>query len=420
MSALALVLLSTLYGLRNPGDGGRQLVILDPNTAAVTPLGTSIDPPNGTSSGVVALDTGGGRFFFVGMPSPETTWRLYTVDTATGAEVSSPQIDPATSVLALEYDDANDVLYGLRTPTDAGKQLVTYDPVTGIATAVSASIAPPLGMPGGVSALDAAGQRFFFIGTPGAETGQRIYTVSTATGAVLGNPTIDPATSVLGLEYDAAEGVLYALRNPGDGGKQLVRLDPATGAATAVSASIAPPLGIPGGTNALDASGNRFFFIGVPSAETDFHIYTVDTATGAVPASPAIAGSAAQFYVGLAYSTAAAPPPPGATNVLIDVRSTINPRSKGVIPVAILTTSTFDATTVDPLSVRFGQGNAAEAHGRGHISDVDGDGDLDLLLHFRTQDAAIPCGATSASLTGQTFSAQAIAGFDNITTAGCP
>lgn len=99
--------------------------------------------------------------------------------------------------------------------------------------------------------------------------------------------------------------------------------------------------------------------------------------------------------------------------------NSINPRSKGVIPVAILTTETFDATTVDPLSVAFGPNGAIETHGQGHIEDADGDGDLDLVLHFNTQDTGIQCGDTTASLTGETLSGQTINGSDSINTVGC-
>jgi hypothetical protein len=110
--------------------------------------------------------------------------------------------------------------------------------------------------------------------------------------------------------------------------------------------------------------------------------------------------------------------------VTIDIKpgnfpNRINPRSHGVIPVAILTTSMFDATMVDPLSVKFGPKGATEAHGRGHIEDADGDGDLDLVLHFRTQETGITCGATSASLTGETLNGQPITGSDSIKTVGC-
>jgi N-acetyl-anhydromuramyl-L-alanine amidase AmpD len=99
--------------------------------------------------------------------------------------------------------------------------------------------------------------------------------------------------------------------------------------------------------------------------------------------------------------------------------NSLNPESKGVIPVAILSTGDFDATTVDPLSVRFGPSGAAEAHGRGHIEDVDNDGDNDLILHFDSQATGIHCGNTSASLRGNTLSGQLIRGIDVITTVGC-
>lgn len=97
----------------------------------------------------------------------------------------------------------------------------------------------------------------------------------------------------------------------------------------------------------------------------------------------------------------------------------INPRSHGIIQLAILTTTAFDATTVDPLSVRVGPKWAPVTHGRGHIKDVDGDSDLDLVLHFETQDTGIVCGNISVFLTGKTFSGHAIEGTDSIKTKGC-
>lgn len=99
--------------------------------------------------------------------------------------------------------------------------------------------------------------------------------------------------------------------------------------------------------------------------------------------------------------------------------NSINPRSKGVIPVAILSTKTFDATAVDPSSVKFGPEGATAEHGRGHKEDVNRDGKKDLVLHFRTQDTGIACGDTSVSLTGKTFSGQAINGSSSIRTVGC-
>jgi Bacterial lectin len=110
--------------------------------------------------------------------------------------------------------------------------------------------------------------------------------------------------------------------------------------------------------------------------------------------------------------------------VVIDIKpgsdtNPINPKSNGVIPVAILTTDTFDATTVDPLSVRFGSKDAKEAHNKGHIEDSNKDGEPDLVLHFKTQATGIKCDDTSASLTGETFDGDPIQGSDAIKTVGC-
>ena len=99
--------------------------------------------------------------------------------------------------------------------------------------------------------------------------------------------------------------------------------------------------------------------------------------------------------------------------------NSINLRSRGVIPVAILTTPTFDATTVDPLSVHFGPHEAEETHGTGHIEDVDADGDLDMVLHFLTAETGIQCGDTSATLTGETLDGHDIEGQNSVHTVDC-
>lgn len=110
--------------------------------------------------------------------------------------------------------------------------------------------------------------------------------------------------------------------------------------------------------------------------------------------------------------------------VAIDIKpnsfpNSINLKSKGNIPVAILTTDIFDATTVDETTVLFGATGTEAALVHSDIEDVDGDLDTDMILHFNTQDTDILCGDTSAFLTGETFGGQAIEGSDSIKTVGC-
>jgi Tol biopolymer transport system component len=97
----------------------------------------------------------------------------------------------------------------------------------------------------------------------------------------------------------------------------------------------------------------------------------------------------------------------------------INPRSNGVIPVALLTNGSFDATTADPATLRFGVTGQEAAPVHMALEDVDGDGDTDLLLHFRTRASGIQCGDTSAALTGETYGGLLIHGSDSIQTTGC-
>jgi hypothetical protein len=110
--------------------------------------------------------------------------------------------------------------------------------------------------------------------------------------------------------------------------------------------------------------------------------------------------------------------------IVIDIKpatlpNSINPRSKGKIAVAILTTRSFDAATVDPATIHFGATGIEAAPVQFAMQDVDGDGHIDMILHFVTQDTGITCGNASASLTGALFSGVRITGSDSIETVGC-
>jgi hypothetical protein len=122
--------------------------------------------------------------------------------------------------------------------------------------------------------------------------------------------------------------------------------------------------------------------------------------------------------------TTQGPVGPTILEVSIDIKpgsfpNSVNPGSKGVIPVAILTAETFDATAVDPGTVLFGSTGTEAAPVHIAWQDVNGDGKIDLILHFKTQDTRIQCGDHSASITGTTFSGQLIHGADSVNTVGC-
>ena len=98
-------------------------------------------------------------------------------------------------------------------------------------------------------------------------------------------------------------------------------------------------------------------------------------------------------------------------------RNRVNPRSKGILKVAILTTNDFDADTVDASTIQFGPSAAEPVWYR--FDDVDYDGEWDLVLKFNTQETGIACGDTGVSLIGKTFDVQRITGTDYINTVGC-
>jgi hypothetical protein len=107
--------------------------------------------------------------------------------------------------------------------------------------------------------------------------------------------------------------------------------------------------------------------------------------------------------------------------VSIDIKpgscpNSINLGSRGVLPVAVETTvgwsgfDDFDATTVDPPTVRF----ADAAPLRWAEEDVNGDGYIDVIFHFKVQELNLDAFSTEATLTGFTLSGDLIEGTSSV------
>ena len=111
-----------------------------------------------------------------------------------------------------------------------------------------------------------------------------------------------------------------------------------------------------------------------------------------------------------------------ALQVLIDIKpgsdpNSINLGSRGVVPVAILSSPTFDATTVDPTTVRLADA-AVRVRGNGQpqasVQDMNHDGLPDLVVQVDTEALAIAEGDVQAILTGRTYAGVYITGVDSV------
>ena len=109
--------------------------------------------------------------------------------------------------------------------------------------------------------------------------------------------------------------------------------------------------------------------------------------------------------------------------------NSINTRSMGVVPVAILGSANFDVTQVDVTTLTFGPNSASPDHDLTdldtyfeHLQDVNEDGFLDLVSHYKQKETGIACGDTEATLSGNllpAFSGTPIEGTDSVNPKGC-
>jgi hypothetical protein len=315
--------------------------------------------------------------------------QLYEINLTTG--VVTP-IGPTgfQDVEGLSFDVTATVLYGY---DDVSEQLLTCDIGTGACAVVG---------PSGVGVVDVGisfddnGDLFMANDIP-----ETLYDLDPATGGATAIGT--QGQDVNGLAF--RRGVLYGLG--GDFTNNLVTVDRATGAAT--------PVG-PLGTVSLVDGGISFDMDGTLwGIEDRGLVFTINPSTGA---------ATVIHNVGFGFESLAIPAPI-VIFVDIDIKPGSDPNSincnndKGVIAVAILTTDDFDATTVDHTTVTFE--GASETHvdknsgvARRHEEDVDGDGDTDLVLHFRLGDTGLTCDSVEGTLEGETFDGQAITGTDAV------
>ena len=411
-------------GVSFDGSGSDELLAIDPATGVATTVGIVL--PSGMHNFNSALDTAGGRYFYV------TDTGLHVVDSASGALIATHPL--AVNLLGLELDPASGLLYGLDVGLGSGtfgnsnltltgsgsNDLVSIDPGTGTVSVVGT------GLPSG--ALNFGGAVDPGAGTYVYTTDGALHVVDLATGTLVFSHAL--AENLHGLELDPLSGLLFGvafgvgpatfgnseMSFAGDGANDFVTVDPVTGVATVLATGL--PSGEQNFAAAIDPAAGQYFY------RTGDTLVTVDLATGALMT----AVPAPENFLALEAPFAPAPP---VVEVVIDIKpgsdpNSVNPRSRGVIPVAVLTTSVadgdpldFDAAAVDTTTLAFGPAGAAVAHPGGHLEDADGDGDLDLVVHFRTQETGIACGDTEATLTGATFGGQAIVGVDAVRTVGC-
>ena len=292
-----------LYGvIYDPAGDTEELATINPATAAATLIGSGIADCCEVSG---ASTLGSGVIYFVGTKFSETTPRLFTLDTQTGAVLSSPTISSSIYLDFLEYDSSTGRLlgfiYDIATQTE---KLATINPATAAVTPVGTGIAQCCAV-STAPALNRAGGIIYLMGTKLAESTPRLFGFNTQTGAVLTEPVISSSIYLDFIEYDfTTSRLLGFVYDDVTETEKLATINPTTAAVTPIGAGISQCCRV-STAPALDSAAGIIYLPGEPFAESVPRLLGFNTQTGAVVSSPTISSSIYLDFLEASYS---APP----------------------------------------------------------------------------------------------------------------
>ncbi|MFO7897767.1 MAG: SdrD B-like domain-containing protein [Planctomycetota bacterium] len=261
----------------NAAAGVEQVSRIDPDTGAVTTLGELGDLAGWFGRSV--LDADHSALYVTGVSAGGAT-KLYTFDVDLGGlvidqplgrpDVHLAGLDRHGHLIALAWD-----------PAGGSETVLRIDPY--MAATEELGTVADLQIWRGQSALDAANDRLYAIGSPDGAT-WKLYTFDLSTGAVTAQPPIAEPELVLG-GVDAAGDLIGLAWNATDSVQEVYRVDPATAAMTELAELTG--LATWRRQSVLDAANDRLHVVGSDAAgSTD--LYTVELGTGAVTGRPAL------------------------------------------------------------------------------------------------------------------------------------
>ena len=222
-------------------------------------------------------------------------WYLYSIDAITGSIVSNPPFpvfdDPFDNIVELKYDNGANILYGLHWDNSEDREyLVSIDPTTGAFTKIDslAGVKHITIMPR-YTTFDDKNHRYIFRGED-ANGDARLYTVDAPTGSILSNPLFPISgggDNIAELQYDEASGNVYGLHwDNSENTEYLISVDLTTGFFTKINPLPGvKTIALTPGYTTFDEQNHRFVFRGGDD-NGQWHLYSVDVATGNIALSP--------------------------------------------------------------------------------------------------------------------------------------